>query len=98
MKKLAVATLATSGLAVVTLGLAAPATAAPSGAGSAQDTVNQLQSEGRRVILNKVGSQPLDQCTVSSVRAGDEITRLNPSGDDVTQDVVYTTVYVTADC
>ena len=69
----------------MTFGLAAPATAAPSGGGSAQDTVNQLQAQGQRVILNKLGSASLDQCTVSSVRAGDEITRLNTSGDDVAQ-------------
>jgi hypothetical protein len=48
MKKFAFATLAASGLAAATLGLAAPAVAAPSGTGSAQDTVNQLQANGYR--------------------------------------------------
>ena len=98
MKRFALATLAASGLAAATLALAAPTAAAPSGAGSAEDTVNQLQAEGHRVILNKVGAAPLDRCAVSSVRSGDEITRLNPSGDDLTQEVVYATVYVTVDC
>jgi hypothetical protein len=71
MKKLALAILAASGLTAATFALAPAATAAPSGTGSAQQTVDQLQAQGHRVILNKVGSESLDQCTVSSGRRRD---------------------------
>jgi hypothetical protein len=99
MKKFAFATLAASGLAAATLGLAAPAVAAPSGPGSAQDTVNQLQANGYKVILNKVGGAPLSQCTVTSVRSGEQITQPVTAGSgNLTEKVLYTTVYVTATC
>jgi hypothetical protein len=99
MKKFAFATLAASGLAAATLGLATPAGAAPSGTSSAQDTVNQLQASGYKVILNKIGGAPLDQCTVSSVRTGRQITQPVTAGSgDLTQKVLYTTVYVDAAC
>jgi hypothetical protein len=39
-----------------------------------------------------------DRCTVFPVRADDEVTPLRPLGDDVTQDVLYTLVYVAPDC
>jgi hypothetical protein len=99
MKKITFAALAASGLAAATLGLAAPAVAAPSGTGSAQDTVNQLEANGYKVILNKVGGASLDKCTVTSVRPGREITQpRTDSGGDLTQHVLYTTVYVDANC
>ena len=59
MKKFGFATIAASGLAAAILGLAAPADAAPTGPGNAQDTVNALQAEGYHVIVNKLGSAPL---------------------------------------
>lgn len=99
MKKFTFATLAATGLAAATIGLAGPAMAAPSGGGSAQDTVNSLQANGYRVILNKVGSAPLDQCTVRSVRPGRDITQTRTdSGGDPVNVVLYTTVYVDANC
>jgi hypothetical protein len=99
MKKFTFAAVAASGLAAATLGLAAPAMAAPSGAGSAQDTINTLQAHGYRVILNKVGSAPLDQCTVASVRPGRQITEPRTlSSGNLEEHVLYTTVYVEANC
>jgi hypothetical protein len=99
MKKLTFATLAATGLAAATLGLAAPVMAAPSGAGSAQDTVNSLQSSGYKVILSRVGAAPLDQCTVTSVRPGQPITEpRTSSGNNLVQQVLFTTVYVDAKC
>ncbi|WP_422743009.1 hypothetical protein ACN27E_16360 [Mycobacterium sp. WMMD1722] len=70
MKKFGFATLAASTLTVAFLGLAAPAAqAAPSGAGSAQDTISQLQDRGVRVIINRQGLVgPLEQASVTSVR------------------------------
>ena len=58
MKKLGLATVAASGLAAAILGLAAPAAAAPSGPGSAQDTINHLKADGYNVIVNRVGGTP----------------------------------------
>jgi hypothetical protein len=99
MKKSTFATIAATGLAAATLGLAAPAMAAPSGGGSAQDTVKSLEASGYRVILNKVGGARLDHCTVASVRPGRQITQpRTASGGDLVQQVLYTTVYVDAVC
>lgn len=78
--------------------LAAPALAAPSGARSAQDTVNTLQADGFKVIVSRTGSAPLDQCTVGAIRPGRQVTRINGSGDDVVREVLYTTVYLDATC
>jgi hypothetical protein len=95
MKKSTFATLAAAGLAAVTIGLSAPATAAPSGTGSAQDTINDLQANGYKVILNKLSDAPLNQATVVGVRPGKPvIQRVTGSGGDLTDKVLYTPVYV----
>jgi hypothetical protein len=52
--------------AMVALG-AGPAAAAPAGP-SAADTIGRLQADGNRVVINKVGAGPMDQCSVTSVR------------------------------
>ena len=99
MKSLGFATLVAGGLAAAAIGLAAPAVAAPSGSGSAQDTVNQLEANGYRVILNKIGGASLEHCTVTSVRPGRQVTQpVTDSGGDLRQQVLYTTVYVDATC
>lgn len=84
---------------------AATAAAAPTGDAAATETISQLQSEGYRVILSKVGNSSLDQCTVNAVRQGHSvtgpqvpvgaagITSFNPG-----QNLQYTTVYVDLDC
>ena len=68
MKKFAFATVLASGLAAAFIGLASPAGAAPSGPGNAQDTISQLQQQGYNVIVNRIGTTPLDQATVVAVR------------------------------
>lgn len=68
MYGLAYATIAGSALSAFTLGLAAPAMAAPSGVGSAQDTVTELERNGYHVMLTRQGPAPLDRCTVRSVQ------------------------------
>ena len=96
MKKFGFATVVASGLAAAFLGFAAPAVAAPSGPGSAQDTISQLESQGYKVIVNRVGSTPLDQATVVAVRHGQTYSRTdsgNP-GDDLLTTVTDKTVYV----
>jgi hypothetical protein len=99
MRKFAISTLVVCGLAAATLALAAPVLAAPTGAGSAADTVNELQANGYKVILNKVGSAPLSQCTVTSIRPGQQITEpVTSGGGNLTDKVLFTTVFVTTSC
>lgn len=43
------------------------AAAAPT-AGTATETIARLQAQGNRVMINKVGTGPMDQCSVTSVR------------------------------
>ncbi len=83
---------------IVLLGTAA-ASAAPEGPGSAADTVASLEAQGFKVLVNKVGHLPLDQCTVRGVRQGQEVTELKRNKRDQTVErVKYTTVYVDATC
>ena len=58
-----------SGMATVILvPAAATAVAAPSGAMSTNDVVNQLQTAGNSVVVNKIGNGAADSCMVMSVR------------------------------
>jgi hypothetical protein len=96
MQKFGFATVIASGLAAAVIGLAAPADAAPSGPGNAQDTISQLESQGYNVIVNHVGNTPLAQASVVAVRAGQTYSRTdsgNP-GDDLLTTVTDKTVYV----
>ena len=98
MKKFGLATIAAGGLAAAILGLAAPADAALTGPGNAQDIVNGLQAEGYHVIVNKLGSGPLDQSTVIAVRPGQTYSRTDSgvagAGNDLVTTVTDKTVYV----
>ncbi|KAA0085360.1 hypothetical protein CIW52_05375 [Mycolicibacterium sp. P9-64] len=96
MQNLGFATIVASGLVAAVLGLAAPAAAAPSGPGNAQDTISKLQAQGYNVIVNHVGNTPLEQASVVSVRPGQTFSRTdsgNP-GDDLLTTVTDKTVYV----
>ena len=55
------------GAAAVTLG-SGIAAAAPTGPNDASSTIARLQADGNRVIVNKVGTGAMDQCSVTSVR------------------------------
>ncbi|MCU1698527.1 MAG: hypothetical protein JWR34_4590 [Mycobacterium sp.] len=96
MKNLGFATIVASGLVAAVLGLAAPAAAAPSGPGNAQDTISKLEAQGYNVIINHVGSTPLQQASVVAVRPGQTFSRTdsgNP-GNDLATTVLDKTVYV----
>jgi hypothetical protein len=96
MKNLGFATIVASGLVAAVLGLAAPADAAPSGPGNAQDTISKLEAQGYNVIINHVGSTPLQEASVVAVRPGQTFSRTdsgNP-GDDLATTVLDKTVYV----
>jgi hypothetical protein len=92
------ATIAGGALIALALALPAGAQAAPSGIGSAQDTVNELEDNGFKVVLNKMGAGPLDHCTVDSVRPGETVTRPVHSGGELVNEIIYQTVYLTAKC
>ncbi|MEN4398318.1 hypothetical protein ACNQR7_14675 [Mycolicibacterium senegalense] len=94
-----VAATAATGLALGALALAGPAAAAPSGAGTAQQTIKQLEDEGYRVILSRVGSGSINDCNVKAVRPGRDITELKAAPRGNTEERVrYTTVYVDLAC
>jgi hypothetical protein len=113
MKKFALAVITATGLAVAAAGLAGEARAdfweptpptvpfpgsAPS-TDKAQTVVSNLKSSGYKVILNKIGAGPLDQCTVTSITPGQAIiTPVTAGANGITYQTLFTTVYVTADC
>jgi hypothetical protein len=96
MKKFGFATVAASALTAAFLGLAAPALAAPTGPGNAQNTISQLEAQGYRVIVNRIGSAPLEQASVVAVRSGQTYSRTDHSGpgDDLSTKLLSKTVYV----
>ena len=98
MKKFGFATMVASGLAAAILGFAAPAQAAPAGHGTAQDTISQLQADGYHVIVNRIGSTPLNEASVVAVRPGQTYSRTDSgvpgADDDVVTTVIGKTVYV----
>jgi len=98
MNRSTVATIAGGAIIALAVGLPASAHAAPSGIGSAQDTVNELENNGFKVVLNKMGAGPLDHCTVDSVRPGETVIRPVQNGGDPVNQIVYQTVYLTAKC
>jgi hypothetical protein len=96
MKKFGFATVLAGGLTAAVLGLAAPAGAAPTGPGNAQETINQLQADGYNVIVNRTGTTPLDQATVVAVRPGQTYSRTDSGspGDSFGTTITGKTVYV----
>lgn len=96
MKKFGFATLATGAVAAGFVGLAAPAMAAPTGAGSAQETIESLQAEGYDVIVNRLSATPLDQANVVSLGRGQSFSDSGTGnqGDKLYGPVALTTVYV----
>ncbi|BBW99746.1 hypothetical protein BST36_25140 [Mycolicibacterium moriokaense] len=96
MKKFGFATVAASALTAAFLGLAAPALAAPSGPGNAQDTISDLQAHGYTVIVNHIGNTPLDQASVVAIRPGHTFSRTDSSapGEDLSTTLLSKTVYV----
>jgi hypothetical protein len=71
----AIATAATAAL----LGLAAPAVAAPTGTGNAQDTISSLEDQGYKVIVNRLSTSPLAEANVVSVGEGPTFSHTNPN-------------------
>ena len=89
-------------LASAALGLAGAANAAPAGPATVDQTVSQLKAGGYQVILNKFGTAPLNQCTISAIRPGQTYSRTDSgvpgAGNDLITTVTGKTVYVDAKC
>ena len=98
MNRSTLATIAGGAFIALAVAFPAGAQAAPSGIGSAQDTVNELENNGFKVVLNKMGAAPLDHRTVDSVRPGETVTRPAQYGSGLVNQIVYQTVYLTAKC
>jgi hypothetical protein len=96
MTKFGLASVAVSAMAAGLIGLAAPAQAAPTGPSNAEQTISDLQSQGYTVIVNRIGSAPLDQASVVSVRHGQTYTQTDSAtpGDSTETRVLNKTVYV----
>lgn len=89
-------------IATAAIGLADVAAAAPSGAADASQTIGQLQASGFDVVVNKLGTAPLDHCVVSAVRPGQTFSRMDSGApgamDDIVTTVTAMTVYVDVAC
>ena len=98
MNELGFAAAMAGALAAAIIGLAAPASAAPTGPGNAQQTINELQAQGYTVIVNRIGAAPLDQAAVVAVRPGQTYSRTDTgspgAGNDIHTTVTDRTVYV----
>jgi hypothetical protein len=99
-KRIALVALAAPVLTALAVGMAAAAHAdedpasidgaAPVGAPTAQDTINDLKDAGFRVTVNTNGSGPLDKCSIISTRQERHRHHGNTNG--------LVTVYVDAYC
>jgi hypothetical protein len=98
MKKFGIAATVVSGLAAAVIGLAAPAVAAPTGPGDAQQTIDVLRAQGYTVIVNRIGTAPLELAHVVAVRPGQTYSRTDTgvpgAGNDIYTTVTDKTVYV----
>ena len=70
MKNILLTSLTAGALASAALTLAATASGAPSGPSPVDATVNQLLAQGYKVIVGRVDSAAVDQCTLNAVRPG----------------------------
>jgi hypothetical protein len=102
MKSFMLPAIAVGAIATAALGLAGAAGAAPSGALDASQTVDQLRARGFDVIVNKVGTAPLDRCVVNAVRPGQTFSRVDSGApgamDDIVTTVTAMTVFVDVAC
>jgi hypothetical protein len=71
--KFAISTVAAGVLVLGALGFAADSGAAPSGVGSAADTVKSLEADGYTVHVNGAVNRSLSECSVSAVHPGSTV-------------------------
>ena len=62
-------------------------------------TIAALEARGYKVILNRVGGAPMNDCVVTAIRPGNEVTEMRSNVRDRTVErVLYTTIQVDAKC
>ena len=102
MRKILFTSFVAGALASATLGLAATAVAAPSGPSSVDDTIGRLQAQGFNVLVSRVDSAAIDQCTLNAIRPGQTFSRTDSgvpgAQDDLVTTVTNKTVYVDVVC
>ena len=101
MKNLLLTPFTAGALAAAALGLTATANAAPAGPSSIDVTIDQLRVQGFDVIVNRIGTAPIEECTVSAVRPGQLYSRSDssvPGADGPVTTVLGKTVYVDIIC
>jgi hypothetical protein len=104
MTKLILTSLTAAAFSTAALGLTTTATAAPAGPGSVDATINSLRAQGFDVVVNRTGTAPQEQCTVSAVHPGQTFSRsdtgsgLPGSAFDIVTTVTAKTVYVDITC
>jgi hypothetical protein len=102
MKNILLTSLAAGALASAALGLAGTASGAPSGPSSVDATISQLQSQGFQVIVSRVNSAAVNECTLNAVRPGQTFSRTDSgvpgAQDDLVTTVTKKTVYVDLTC
>ena len=102
MRKILFTSVVAGALASATLGLAATAVAAPSGPSSVDDTIGRLQAQGFNVLVSRVDSAAIDQCTLNAIRPGQTFSRTDSgvpgAQDDLVTRVTNKTVYVDVVC
>ena len=96
-------TLAAVGVAV--LGVMGGSTAIASAEETAQQVISRLQSEGYTVTIDKLGTAPISQCQVTSVRNPQSTSQLVPfvgpgnNGDRIlVEQQTSQTISVSLDC
>ena len=94
MEKFAIRTAVFGLVAVATVGSAAVAAAAPTGGGSAADTVKSLQDMGYAVQINGSLTEPLAQCKVTGVHG---MSNTDAAGHQIVPNQ-FNTAYVDVDC
>lgn len=83
--------LATAVLAAAVV-LAPVAMAQPVQPGNAQQTIGQLEASGYDVVIDRVGSGPISQCIVTSVRNPQEVTQTFVVGKGKEREVITVVV------
>ncbi len=81
MKKLLFAGIAAAGIIGASLGSASVALAGPAGSGDASAVINDLKTNGYRVIVSKTGAADLSKCTVESVTQESPVNNVQPARD-----------------
>jgi hypothetical protein len=94
--------LAAGALGVCTLAASTGLASADEGE-SAQETIQKLQDDGYNVTIDKIGTAPLSDCVVTSVRNPQQFTQLKPllGGDNdgvLFPQIISQPISVSLDC